>query len=646
MYNLCILLATIHTNPSSFIHRPQVLVTLPASCLLLVLAFKAVVVIKQKMRFLPLFMILVFLNVSARMYDTLYREEKIVSWGVHWTIFVLIMILMTYLPIDLNDPSNGGAQKNGDSKKGDSTWMTEFAWMTDPVYFIAMVWYDITVIGLVDFFTNTNSARDIFLKLDDTRNLPEFIFEKPLRTIATAGLFCCIYFLKMDTNWGLDLNTFITLGCTITCANNIYFPAHWWKWIEATLLVFIPCTLIIAALPNWEMKALAVTAVLCLTYRHYVKACENADEDKARDSIALILGGFFLLSNFVFIFLIFLTSLVTLINSASAILLVPDHQLFPQVMKMAMFCAIFTFMCCLPQFFDFAVHSFNNDAKWYQFMVVDLYNKLSFNGSSLTSTNTRLYIKEITASAEKMEEWKEWKYDPKSVYKRFQRLPFFVGIIVMSFFWIRGIYHVQELNIVESQTGSDYQYNEKDNSFNLQGLILHRHKDNNDSVIQRDESHSYSACSMRWRNLTAFDYALLASIAYYYPDPSRAHYQNELAGMKAALDFSFPKNLYNVELVEDWDSSPRNKQENGTFKKFFKFDFHDQKHTVIAVQGTANLHDGLADLRLCAVSAMIDFAEFFLFPLNFVVDRNRRFMQMVMDLLQSYVTIDEGKVCV
>jgi len=636
-----------------------VLIAFPASCVLILLVFRAAKVIRQKSRFLPLGMILVFLDVSAGIYDAFYREEQILSLGMLLIIGGVIITLMSYLPDQLTKDDESPKERNSPK-----SWITEKAWMTDLPYFIATVLYDITVPGDLlsallrerdDGYENRREARTKFLKLHEKREFrkwlcPSCINTKTLGVCATTGLFCSVYLLKIDTPWGLDSSTLLTFFFTITMAHSIYFPPRAWFYISKGIFVFLPGAYMIYKLPTREMQALVATAMLCFSYGSV--ATDQKALDKSRsDILALILGLFYLGSYFVFIFFLFMTLLVTFVNSAAAILLVPEHELFPRVMKATMFCAISTILSRIPGLFEWAVHSFNDDEEW-QRRLFGIYKVYSFKKKKGTTATKNPDLIEIEETANQIKEKNGRMLE--RVYLCLQQLPSFVGIFLVSVALLLGIYHVQALDIIGSQAGSKFQYNEKDNSFNLQGLILHRDRDDNvhnasqytrDSDIQRDESHSYSACSMRWRNLTSVDYALLASIAYYHPNPSspKEQYQHELDGMKAALDFSFPKNLYNVELVEDWNSSPRNKQENGTFKKFFKFDFHDRKHTVIAVQGTANIHDVLADLRLGAVSAMIDFAEFILAPLNFVVDRNRVFIQMIMDKLQSYVTIDEGK---
>ena len=132
-------------------------------------------------------------------------------------------------------------------------------------------------------------------------------------------------------------------------------------------------------------------------------------------------------------------------------------------------------------------------------------------------------------------------------------------------------------------------------------------------------------------------------MAYFQPQGN----EHQLAGMKQALEFAFPKHLgYDVTLDEDWNSHPTRKDQEEVFSKFYKIDFHNRKHTVIAVQGTdpSDIADVLADIRLWLVPGVLDIAQMIIPPLNFLTPDHRSTLQWVMNEVQESLTIAEGKV--
>ena len=200
----------------------------------------------------------------------------------------------------------------------------------------------------------------------------------------------------------------------------------------------------------------------------------------------------------------------------------------------------------------------------------------------------------------------------------------------------------------------------KDRTLYFQGLFLHRdlHITDIRSKLQSDDTHTYSACQMRWGDLSALDHAILASVAYYQPEILR----QDLESLKTALEFIFPKTLgspetrgYNVTLVEDWATNEQRKNHTraGKFNKYYRLDFNDRKHTVIAVQGTdaTDPMDVFTDLRLWFVSALMDFATWIIFPFNFLLPHQRGDIQWLIDSIHEHITINErqvggGKPCV
>merc|ERR1712222_255244 len=189
----------------------------------------------------------------------------------------------------------------------------------------------------------------------------------------------------------------------------------------------------------------------------------------------------------------------------------------------------------------------------------------------------------------------------------------------------------------------------------------------------------YSACTTRWGDdLTAVDHAILARMAYFQPISSveqlhdqclaehgedsrqcgrndqeeiladQALHAKELADMQDALKFIFPEEQYGkVKMVTDWNDHSIRKDglALGRFNKYYRFDFPEQKHTVISVQGTdpSDLRDVIVDMRLWFVSAIADLSERFLFLMNFFPSRNRARLQWFIDRIQTTFIIDESK---
>ena len=66
-----------------------------------------------------------------------------------------------------------------------------------------------------------------------------------------------------------------------------------------------------------------------------------------------------------------------------------------------------------------------------------------------------------------------------------------------------------------------------------------------------------------------------------------------------------------MTLDEDWNKPKRKElsQRDYCFTTYYKIDFNNLQHTVIAVQGTNDLGDVLADIRLWLASGMIDLLQ-------------------------------------
>ena len=124
--------------------------------------------------------------------------------------------------------------------------------------------------------------------------------------------------------------------------------------------------------------------------------------------------------------------------------------------------------------------------------------------------------------------------------------------------------------------------------------------------------------------------------------------ENDLEGLKQALRFAFPASLgYNVTVDEDWRGGQRQQDmRDGLFSKYYKIDFHNLKHTVVAVQGTdpTDMSDVLTDLRLWLVSLMMDFLERFIPTLNLLLPRQRTDLQGLIDSIQQSLTLNEKQV--
>ena len=207
---------------------------------------------------------------------------------------------------------------------------------------------------------------------------------------------------------------------------------------------------------------------------------------------------------------------------------------------------------------------------------------------------------------------------------------------------------VRESCLHRRHVPSPYSLSDSGLSFSMFGVSLHRNDSNHrHNIIQRNKDHSYRACSMRWEQLTALDHAILSRMAYFQAELDEDS-KHELTGMKQALAFAFPKTQYNVTLDEDWKTHPMRVHDvdSDNFDKYYKFDFHNLNHTVIAVQGTdvTDYVDILADGRLWIISAVIDIFERLIPPLNFIVGRHRANAQWLIDALQTLITLDETQV--
>merc|ERR1712224_951444 len=138
------------------------------------------------------------------------------------------------------------------------------------------------------------------------------------------------------------------------------------------------------------------------------------------------------------------------------------------------------------------------------------------------------------------------------------------------------------------------------------------------------------------------DHAILTKFAYFQTELD----DEESTDLKKALDFAFPKGQYDVTLDEDWKTHPlRQNLPRDTFNKFYKFDFHDLNHTVIAVQGTdsGDLKDILADGRFWIVSAFMDITEAIMMQSILMLPRHRMGIQWLIDRIQASLIIDSAQ---
>ena len=198
----------------------------------------------------------------------------------------------------------------------------------------------------------------------------------------------------------------------------------------------------------------------------------------------------------------------------------------------------------------------------------------------------------------------------------------------------------------------NYSSDESGLSMSMFDLRLRRNDTTHEHVrVQRSANHSYSSCSLRWgENLTPLDHAILARMAYF--QATNDDLPEELTGMQKALKFAFPDTTYNVTLDVDWKGEGVHPMRTGAqdkkdvFTKYYKFDFHNLKHTVIAVQGTdgSDNADILADARLILPSILVDFAERFIPSLNFFLPRHRTYMQRFINQMQAWFTLDAEEV--
>ena len=224
-----------------------------------------------------------------------------------------------------------------------------------------------------------------------------------------------------------------------------------------------------------------------------------------------------------------------------------------------------------------------------------------------------------------------------------KRFSYFCGIMCLFIVVLVGLIRIRDRQATRLITKSNFGL--ENQTLHFIDFYLHRGATSQDrSAHQTDETHTYSACEMRWGNLSALDHAILAKMAYYQPELL----QEDLEAARASLDFTFPESLYKVSLAEDWESNKQRKQnrEDGKFNKYYRFDFEDRKHTVIAVQGTdaKDLADVFADLRLWLVSGCIDVAQWIIPPVNTLLPHHRGQLQWMMSWLQEHMTIQENQV--
>jgi len=233
-----------------------------------------------------------------------------------------------------------------------------------------------------------------------------------------------------------------------------------------------------------------------------------------------------------------------------------------------------------------------------------------------------------------------------SAMKRFSYLiAIMVLLAVLSIFLIR----IRKADLVVKPTESHLKNSGR--TLDFRGFRLHRDIKNKDSSEhQCDDTHTYSACQMRWGNLSALDHAILANMAYYQPEllePNLETAEADLKAVKLALNFTFPNPSYDVSLVEDWKTNQQRitDAQDGTFNKYYRFDFKGRNHTVIAVQGTDpdDRVDLFTDIRLWFVSAFMGVAQLFIIPLNLLLPHQRADLQWLIHWVHEHMTIEEGK---
>ena len=235
--------------------------------------------------------------------------------------------------------------------------------------------------------------------------------------------------------------------------------------------------------------------------------------------------------------------------------------------------------------------------------------------------------------------------DPPKPFPYFQCILFLLTFVSSRFF-------SETSGLWTSTLRGNYSEDKSGLSMTMFDLTLRRNDTTHEHVrVQRSANHSYSSCSMRWGgNLTPLDHAILAKMSYF--QATNEDLPEELSGMQEALKFAFPEPQYKVTLDVDWKGDGVHPMRKGAqdgkdvFTKYYKIDFHNLKHTVIAVQGTdfSDYADALADLRLIVPSALVDFAEWFIPTLNLLLPRHRTAMQRFIDQMQAWFTLDAEEV--
>ena len=194
----------------------------------------------------------------------------------------------------------------------------------------------------------------------------------------------------------------------------------------------------------------------------------------------------------------------------------------------------------------------------------------------------------------------------------------------------------------------------------------------------------YGICRHKYHELSVLDYSLLSNMVYYlYDEKNTKHFPTDaLQNIQTVLDFTFPKNLYNVTMVNDTfnnelpntttlkecygpnvyrdasgkadgDTSPsppmdcRKCKEFGSsngvkrFEQFLDFRFHNKKVAVIAIKGTSPLEllDIIADVRLWSESVLLQTASSFLPTLSLMSPGMIKMVIQGIQQTQNFFTI-------
>ena len=401
--------------------------------------------------------------------------------------------------------------------------------------------------------------------------------------------------------------------------------------------------------------------------------------------LGVVLGCFFLSSSTIFFFLVFLTYGVLCANSAATIVFdFEEDNKFVTWMEVAIFVAIFMMFFLSQKAVYYVIHKSDSDEE----LKTDLDNFREMqsasrgmydDGSAIHNSDTKQAYDEVLDAVQDLQAELEDRKDSLSkgcnairsnladlkekiierekeqtcgidwipaARKKFSYLCAIMIILCAIAFLFKFCVARRQ---VEPSPG-DLQ--KKNRTLHFQDLYLHRELPSKDrNKIQFEDTHTCSACQMRWGDLSALDHAILAKVAYYQPEllGQNLTAKADLEALKRVLNFTFPTTLgYDVSLVEDWETNEQRKEDaqGGKFSKYYRFDFKGRKHTVVAVQGTntTDPRDLFTDLRLWFVSALMDIAEWIIMLFNFLLPHQRGDLQWLIDWVHEHMTIHEGKV--